>query len=78
MAKKDLYRLEQDMSLAEIADFLEDVASGVRGGEISMSEGEESVSLALPDTVTLDIDVDQRDKENVTATSVEIELKWAL
>lgn len=77
MSKKDLYRLEQEKNLAEIADFLEKVARDVRNGEIHMSEGEKSVSLTLPDAVTLDIDVDQRDKEGVTATSVEIELKWA-
>ncbi len=77
MLKKDLYRLEEDKTLAEIADFLEQVAGDLRKGEINMSAGEQSVSLTLPETVTLDIDVDQREKEEVTATSVQIELKWA-
>ena len=77
MLKKDLYRLEKDKTLAEIADFLEQVAGDLRKGEINMSTGEQSVSLTLPETVILDIDVDQREKEEVTATSVQIELKWA-
>ncbi len=75
--KKDLYRFEEDKTLAEIADFLEQVAGDLRKGEINMSTGEQSVSLTLPETVILDIDVDQREKEEVTATSVQIELKWA-
>ena len=75
--KKDLYRLEEDKTLAEIADFLEQVAGDLRKGEINMATGEQSVSLTLPETVILDIDVDQREKEEVTATSVQIELKWA-
>lgn len=77
MSKKDLYRLEKDKSLSEIADFLEQIANDLREGKLRMSEGDDSVSLDLPETVTLDIDVDQREKEDVTATSVEIELKWA-
>lgn len=77
MLKKDLYRLEEDKTLAEIADFLEQVAGDLRKGEINMSTGEQSVSLTLPETVILDIDVDQREKEEVTATTVQIELKWA-
>jgi amphi-Trp domain-containing protein len=77
MLKKDLYRLEEDRTLAEIADFLEQVAGDLRKGEINMSTGEQSVSLTLPETVILDIDVDQREKEEVTATTVQIELKWA-
>lgn len=77
MSKQDLYRLEKEKSLDEIADFLEKIARDLRNGEINMSEGDDDVSLTLPDTVTLDIDVDQREKEEVIATSVEIELKWA-
>lgn len=74
MSKKDLYRLEEEQSLEEIADFLEQKAAELRNGEISFAN---EVTLKLPEKVVLDIDVDQRDKTDVTATSVEIELKWA-
>ncbi|MGM0546523.1 MAG: amphi-Trp domain-containing protein [Bacteroidota bacterium] len=73
MSKKDLYRLEEEQSLEEIADFLEQKANELRNGEISFSN---ELSLQLPEKVILDIDVDQRDKTDVTATSIEIELKW--
>ena len=74
MSKKDLFRLEEEQNLEEIADFLEQKASELRNGEISFSD---DVKLKLPENVVLDIDVDQRDKTDVTATSIEIELKWA-
>lgn len=74
MSKKDLYRLEEERSLDEIADLLERTARELRKGQISFS-GE--ITLQVPGRITLDIDVDQRMKKEVTATSVEIELKWA-
>lgn len=74
MSKKDLYRLEEEQNLEEIADFLEQKAKELRNGEISFAN---KVTLNLPGKVILDIDVDQRDKSDVTATSIEIELKWA-
>lgn len=74
MTKKDLYRLEEEQTLDEIADFLEQKAREIREGHITFPNNE---NLQLPQKVTLDIDVDQRDKTDVTATSVEIELKWA-
>jgi amphi-Trp domain-containing protein len=74
MSKKDLFRLEEEQNLEQIADFLEQKASELRNGEISFSD---DVKLKLPENVVLDIDVDQRDKTDVTATSIEIELKWA-
>lgn len=75
MSKKDLYRLEEEQNLEEIADFLEQKAKELRNGEISFAN---KVTLNLPGKVILDIDVDQRDKSDVTATSIEIELKWAV
>lgn len=74
MSKEDLYRFEKEQSLAEIADFLENVAQNLRNGTLSFSD---ELELSLPERVVLDIDVDRRNKPDVTATSVEIELKWA-
>ncbi|MDZ7682688.1 MAG: amphi-Trp domain-containing protein [Fodinibius sp.] len=74
MSKRDLYRLEEEQSLEQIAEFLEQKASELRNGKVIFSN---DVTLELPNQVVLDIDVDQRDKTDITATSVEIELKWA-
>lgn len=73
MAKEDLYRLEEEQSLMEIADFLEKIAQNLRDGNLHFSD---DLELSLPERVVLDIDVDRRKKPDVTATSVEIELKW--
>ena len=73
MSKTDLYRLEEEQSLEEIADFLEQKAGELRKGSISFSN---DLSLELPEKVVLDIDVDQREKTEKRSTSIEIELKW--
>ena len=71
--KEDLYYREEEQSLAEIADFMEDVAGRLREGKIAFPDDFE---LDLPEDVILNIDVDRRAKPDVTSTSIEIELKW--
>ncbi|NBC66073.1 MAG: amphi-Trp domain-containing protein [Bacteroidetes bacterium] len=73
--KKDLYRLEEERTLEQVASFFEKVADNLRNGQITFEDGTE---IELPDNVTLDIDVDERDKENVIATTAEFELKWTI
>lgn len=73
MSKEDLYYLEEEKSLNEIADFLERIAGNLRQGNIIFSD---DCKLDLPKNVILNIDVDRRSKPDVTATSAEIELKW--
>ncbi len=73
MSKEDLYYMEEEQSLAEIADFLERIAGNIRQGNMILSD---DCKLDLPRNVILNIDVDRRTKPDVTATSVEIQLKW--
>jgi amphi-Trp domain-containing protein len=73
MSKEDLYYMEEEQSLNEIADFLERIAGDLRKGKIIFSD---DCKLDLPENVRLNIDVDRRTKPDVTATSAEIELKW--
>lgn len=72
--KKDIYRLEEEHTLEEVADFFQNLADNLRNGHINFEDGTE---LDLPENITLDIDVDARDKEDVIATTAEFELKWA-
>jgi amphi-Trp domain-containing protein len=71
--KEDLYYKEEEQSLTEIADFMEEVAASLRQGKIAFPDDFE---LDLPEQVILNIDVDRRAKPDVTSTSIEIELKW--
>jgi len=71
--KKDLYRLEEERTLEQVASLFEIVADNLRNGHITFEDG---TKIELPDNVTLDIDVDERDKEDVIATTAEFELKW--
>lgn len=73
MSKEDLYYMEEEQSLNEIADFLERIAGDLRQGHITFSD---DCKLDLPENVILNIDVDRRTKPDVTATSAEIEFKW--
>jgi amphi-Trp domain-containing protein len=71
--KEDLYYTEEEHSVEEIADFMEEVAGSIRQGRIAFPDDFE---LDLPDNVVLNIDVDRRTKTEGTSTSIEIELKW--
>lgn len=71
--KKDLYRLEEEKSLEQIADYFEKLASDLRNGHITFDDG---TSIKLPETLTLDIDVDEKHKEDIISTNAEFELKW--
>jgi len=71
--KEDLYYKEEEQSLAEIADFMEEVAGSLRQGSIAFPDDFE---LDLPEDVVLNIEVDRRTKPDVISTSIEIELKW--
>lgn len=71
--KEDLYYKEEERSLTEIADFMEEVVGSLRQGKIAFPDDFE---LDLPENVVLNIDVDRRKKTDVTSTSIEIELKW--
>jgi amphi-Trp domain-containing protein len=71
--KEDLYYTEEEHSVEEIADFMEEVAESIRQGRIVFPDDFE---LDLPENVVLNIDVDRRTKTEGTSTSIEIELKW--
>jgi len=71
--KEDLYYMEEERSLTEIADFMERIAGNLRQGNIRFSD---DFKLDLPDDVRLNIDVDRRTKPDESSTSIEIELKW--
>lgn len=73
MSKEDLYYMEEEKSLNEIADFLEKIAGDLRQGNITFAD---DCKLDLPKNVILNIDVDRRKKPDTTATNAEIELKW--
>lgn len=73
MSKEDLYYMEEEQNLHEIADFLERIVGSFRQDNITFSD---DCKLDLPENVILNIDVDRRPKPDVTATSAEIELKW--
>lgn len=71
--KKDIYRLEEERSLEQIADYFENLASDLRDEKITFEDG---TSIKLPNTLTLDVDVDEKHKENIISTNAQFELKW--
>lgn len=73
--KKDIYRLEEERSLEQIADYFENLAADLRDGNIKFEDG---TTVALPSTLTLDIDVDEKHKKDIISTNAQFELKWVV
>ena len=71
--KKDIYRLEEERNLEQIADYFEHLAKNIRDGHITFEDG---TKVKLPEKLTLDIDVDEKHKEDIISTNAEFELKW--
>lgn len=71
--KKDIYRLEEERNLEQIADYFENLADNLRDGHITFEDG---TKVNLPKTLTLDIDVDEKHKEDIISTNAQFELKW--
>lgn len=72
-----LFKTEQQQSQAEIADLLRSVADKLDAGEpITLSSGEESITLDVPNSPTFEVKAEREVEGSETELSVEFELEW--
>jgi amphi-Trp domain-containing protein len=71
-----LFEHEQVQSRSEIAALLRDVADKLDAGdEVTVSAGDQSISLAVPANPTFEVKV-ERETNGSEELSVEFELEW--
>lgn len=76
MPEEVLFKTERSHSREEIATYLRSVADKLDGGGgLTLSAGDESVDLAVPDRPTFEVKA-ERETNGSTELSVEFELEW--
>lgn len=77
MTEEVLFKTEQSRSRGEIAQYLRTVADKLdEDGKLSLSAGEESVEMEVPERPTFEIKAEREEESDGTELSVEFELEW--
>jgi amphi-Trp domain-containing protein len=78
MAKEiRLFKSEERKTRPEVSAFLHQLADKIAAGQVLLRQGQEEVSLQLPQNLILEIQVEDEDKKTRgTQHSLEVEIKW--
>lgn len=71
-----LFESEERKQLSEVAEFLRQLADRLDQHEVTLRQGEEELTLSVPDQVELEIKVEEEAKRKGTERSLEIEIEW--
>lgn len=77
MVKKTiLFKSKERKELANLSEFLHNLADKLAEGEIVLQQGEQVVELELPEIVQFEVEADVQVKKNKTKRSLELEIEW--
>ncbi len=72
-----LFESEERKSRADVSAFLHQLADKISEGEIVLRQGQEEITLQLPQSLTLEVQVEDEDKgAKGIQHSLEVELEW--
>ncbi len=74
--KEILVESEEVRSRQEVASFLREIADKLEAGSLTVTKGDETVTLQIPERVTLEFEVRRKTKPGKTKQSLEIEIEW--
>ncbi len=73
----ELFKSKERKGRQEVADFLRHLADKVSSGNLVLKQGQEEVTVQLPETVYLEVEVeDEHKRKKGVQHKLEIELKW--
>ncbi len=73
----ELFRSKERKGRQEVADFLHQLADKVASGSLVLKQGQDEVTLQLPENVILEVEVEEEQKRKKGLQhKLEIELKW--
>lgn len=77
MAVKNVrLRSKEQQSRSEVAQALRKLADRIEANKVTLGEGEEQVSLTLPERVELKLKVTDKPKPNSKKHKLDIEISW--
>lgn len=75
--EKVLYKSEMPRTLAEVSDFLRQLAQWLEGRRIAFGEGEQQTVIEIPEQVVLEIKIEEEGGGlKRLKRSLEVEIEW--
>ncbi len=75
--EKVLYKSETPRTLAEVSDFLRQLAQWLEGRRIAFGDGEQQMVIEIPEQVVLEIKVEEEGGgRKRMKRSLEVEIEW--
>ena len=72
-----LFKSEERMSRSDLSAFVHQLADKISEGQVVLRQGQEEITLQLPESLTLEIQVEDEDKgAKGNQHSLEVEIKW--
>lgn len=71
-----MVKSSERMNREALAGLLEGIAARVREGEVTLTSGAETTTLALPEQVKVDVEATSEEKRRGTKLELEIEISW--
>ena len=72
-----LFKSEERMSRSDVAAFLDQLVDKIGEGQVVLRQGQQEITLDLPQNLILDIQVEDEDKGSKGVQhSLEVEIKW--
>jgi amphi-Trp domain-containing protein len=72
-----LFKSEERRSRSEVSEFLRQIAEKIAGGQVLLRQGQEELTLEIPQNLVLEVQVEDEDKKTKGIQhSLEIEIKW--
>jgi amphi-Trp domain-containing protein len=75
--EKKLFKSEERKTQSEVSAFLHVLADKIATGQVVLRQGQEEITLQLPQSLVLEIQVEEEDKrEKGIQHSLEVEITW--
>lgn len=71
-----LFSSEERTDVRRVSDFLHQLADRVLENQVVLRQGEQEVTVAIPNNLVLEIKFEEEAKGEKTQQSLEVELEW--
>ena len=75
--KKKLFKSDERKTREEVSTFLRELSEKIAGGTVVLKQGQQEVTLDLPENLILEVDVKEKQKRPKNPNrKLEIEIEW--
>ncbi len=71
-----LFKSEEPKNLLDVATFLHQLADKLAQGQVILRQGNDEITLDIPNKVVLELKAEEEVKKKKTQRSLEIEIEW--